>query len=64
MSTFGSEFTVIKQAVEYAHGLCYKLRMMGIACEEPAFVYGDNMAVLSNTTVPVLLLIVTVVTMV
>ena len=34
-------------------GLYYKLQMMGILCEEPAFVYDDNMSVLSNTTVPV-----------
>ena len=26
--------------------------MMGIQCEDPAFVYGDNKLVLSNTIVP------------
>ena len=51
MSTFRSEFTSMKQAVEYACGLKYKLRMMGIPCEDPAFVYGDNKLVLANTTV-------------
>ena len=53
VSTFGSEFTATKQVVEYMSGLCYTLQMMGIACEERVFVYGDNMLVLSNTTVPV-----------
>ena len=41
----------MKQAVEYVCGLKYKLRMMGIPCEDPAFVYGDNKLVLANTTV-------------
>ena len=51
VSTFGSEFTATKQAVKYVRGLCYKLRIMGIACEELAFIYGDNMSFLSNTTI-------------
>jgi hypothetical protein len=42
----------MKQAVEYVCGLCYKLRMMGILCEEPAFAYNCNISVLSNTSVP------------
>jgi len=52
VSTFGSEFTAMKQAVEYVRGLRYKLRMLGIPCDEPTFVYGDNKSVLANTTVP------------
>ena len=52
VSTFGSEFTAMKQAVEYVRGLRYKLRMLGIPCEEPSFVYGDNKSVLANTSVP------------
>ena len=51
-STFGSEFVAIKQATEYARGLRYKLRMMGITVDEPTFVYGDNQSVLANTTLP------------
>ena len=42
----------MKQVVEYVRGLRYKLRMMGIPCDEPVYVYGDNMLVLNNTTVP------------
>ena len=52
MSTLVSEFTAMKQDVEYFCGLRYKLRMMGILFEDPAFVYGENKSVLANTTVP------------
>jgi hypothetical protein len=51
-STFGSEFVAMKQATEYVRGLRYKLRMMGITVDEPAFVFGDNQSVLVNTTNP------------
>jgi hypothetical protein len=50
MSTFGSEFDAMKQATEYISGLRYKLRMMDITVDEPAFVFGDNQSVLVNTT--------------
>ena len=52
VSTFGSESTAMKQAAEYVRGLRYKLRMLGIPCDEPAFIYGDNRSVLANTTMP------------
>ena len=51
-STFGSEFTAMKQCCEYIRGLKYKLRMMGIPCEGPAYIEGDNQSVLANTTIP------------
>jgi hypothetical protein len=51
-STFGSEFIAMKQCCEYIRGLWYKLRMMGIPCEGPAYIYGDNQSVLANTTIP------------
>lgn len=51
-STFGSEFVAMKQATEYVRGLRYKLRMMGITVDEPAFVFGDNQSVLANTMNP------------
>ena len=51
-SSFGSEFIAMKQCTEYIRGLRYKLRMMGIPCEGPAFVYGNNQSVLANTTIP------------
>ena len=37
VSTYGSELTAMKQAVEYVRGLQYKLQMMGIPCEDPTF---------------------------
>ena len=41
-STFDSEFVAMEQATEYIRGLRYKLRMMGITVDEPAYVFGDN----------------------
>ena len=51
-SSFGSEFTAMKQCTEYVRGLRYKLRMLGIPVELPTYIYGDNQSVLANTTVP------------
>ena len=52
MITFGSESIDMKQAVEYVCGLRYKIRTMGITCEDSDFVYGDNKSALANTKVP------------
>ena len=35
VSTFRSEFTAMKQAVEYVCGIRYKLQMIGILCQDP-----------------------------
>jgi hypothetical protein len=51
-SSFGSEFIAMKQCCEYLRGLRYKLRMMGIPCEGPAYIFGDNQSVLYNTSIP------------
>ena len=51
-SSFGSEFIAMKQCCEYIRGLRYKLRMMGIPCEGPAYILGDNQSVLANTSIP------------
>ena len=51
-SSFGSEFTAMKQCCEYLQGLRYKLRMMGIPVNGPAYIFGDNQSVLANTTIP------------
>ena len=51
-SSFGSEFMAMKHCTEYVRGLRYKLRMMGIPCDLPTFIFGDNKSVLANTTVP------------
>ena len=42
----------MKIAIEQIESLRYKLRMMGIPCNDPTFIYGDNKSVLSNTSVP------------
>jgi hypothetical protein len=51
-SSFGSEFIAMKQCCKCLRGLCYKLQMMGIPCEGPAYILGDSQSVLANTTVP------------
>ena len=51
-SSFGSKFIPMKQCCEYVRGLRYKLRMMGISCDDPTFTYGDNQSVLANINVP------------
>ena len=51
-SSFGSEFIAMKQCCEHLRGLRHKLRMMGIPCDGPAYVFGDNQSVLANTTIP------------
>ena len=51
-SSFGSEFMAMKHCCEYVRGLRIKLRLMGIPCEEPTFIYGDNQSVLCNSAKP------------
>jgi len=51
-SSFGSEFIAMKVCCEYLRGLRYKLRMMGIPCDFPSYVYGDNQSVLVNSSKP------------
>ena len=51
-SSFGSEFIAMKACCEYIRGLRYKLRMMGIPCDFPAYIFGDNQSVLVNSSKP------------
>jgi hypothetical protein len=51
-SVFGAEFVAMKNGMEAVRGLRYKLRMMGIPIEGPAYVYGDNMSVIHNAQRP------------
>ena len=51
-SSFGSEFTALKTAVELTEGILYKLRMMGVPVQFPAFIKGDNISVIKNRSVP------------
>ena len=56
MSTFGSEFMVLKIAIEQIKGIQYKPRMMGIPIDGHAHVCNDNMSVIVNSTRPKLTL--------
>jgi hypothetical protein len=52
-STFGSEFVVMRVAIEMIEGLVrYKLRMMGIRIDGLTNVFCDNAAVVRNSTAP------------
>lgn len=51
-STFGSEFQAMKNAVELAEALRYKLRMFGVPLDGPTNIFCDNEAVYKNTTRP------------
>lgn len=51
-SSFGSEFSAMKTAVELVEGLRYKLRMMGIPIDGPAHVKADNMSMVNNSSKP------------
>ena len=42
----------MKQPCEYLRGLRFKLQMMGIPCEGPAYIHRDNKSVLANTSTP------------
>eukprot|EP00957_Ditylum_brightwellii_P060915 4623845-Ditylum_brightwellii.AAC.1 len=50
--TITRQSKTVKQCCEHIRGLLYKLQMMGIPCEGPAYIYGDNKSVLTNTTIP------------
>ena len=49
---FGAEFVAMKNGMEALRGIRYKLQMMGVPINGPAYVYGDNMSVIHNTQRP------------
>ncbi len=51
-SSFGSEFSAMKTAVELVEGLRYKLRMMGCPLDGPTHIKADNMSVIHNCSNP------------
>jgi hypothetical protein len=51
-SVFGAEFVTMKNGIETCRGLCYKLRMMGVALSGPIYVYGDSMYGVHGTQRP------------
>jgi hypothetical protein len=51
-STYGSEFVALRIATEFAIGLRYHLRMLGIPISGPTNMFCDNQSVVINATVP------------
>ena len=51
-SSFGSELSAMKTAVELVEGLRYKLRMMGVPLEGSTYIKADNMSVVHNCSNP------------
>ena len=51
-STYGSELVAARIAVEQIMELRYKLRMLGFKVTQPARLLCDNLAVVTNTTLP------------
>ena len=51
-SSYGSELVATRIAIELVQELRYKLRMLGANIEDSTIMYGDNMSVVLNTTVP------------
>ena len=51
-STFGSEITAMKNAIELIEALRYKLRMFGVPVEGPTNIFCDNEAVVKNCSTP------------
>jgi Reverse transcriptase (RNA-dependent DNA polymerase) len=51
-SSYGSELVAARIAIELIQELRYKLRMLGIPVTTSTSMYGDNMSVILNTTVP------------
>ena len=51
-STFGSDFTALKLAVELVIAFWYKLRMFGVPLEGPTDILCDKEAVFKNTSTP------------
>ena len=51
-NTFGSEFIVMKTAVEQIEALRYKLCMFGVPLEGPTNIFCDNESVFKNASIP------------
>jgi len=51
-STYGSELVAARIATELALALRYRLRVLGVPILGPALLYGDNMSVIINCSLP------------
>jgi hypothetical protein len=55
-ATFGSEFTAARIAVGQIIDLRTTLRYLGVPVNEKSFMFGDNQAVVNNSSIPLSLL--------
>ena len=51
-ATYGSEFVAARIAVEQIMDLRYTLRMFGVPIEGPSWMFGDNLSVVIQGTIP------------
>ncbi len=51
-ATYGSEFMAARQAVEQIMDLRYTLRSFGVPLDGPAWLFGDNKSVVTQSTLP------------
>ena len=51
-ATYGSEFIAARIATEQIIDLRYTLRMLGAPIQSPAYMFGDNQSVITNSTLP------------
>ena len=52
LSTFGSKIVAPRTTVEIVNGMHYKLRMMDVAINGPAYIFGYNMSVVNGASIP------------
>ena len=52
LSTFGSKIVALRTTVEIVNGMHYKLRMMDVAINGPAYIFGYNMSVVNGASIP------------
>ena len=51
-AVFGARIIAMRQGMEAARGLQYKLQMMGVPIAGPTYIYGDNMSSINSTQQP------------
>ena len=51
-ATYGSEFVAARTATEQIMDLRYSLRALGVPLDGPAWMFGDNQAVITSSTIP------------
>ncbi|MGH7955201.1 MAG: Ty1/Copia family ribonuclease HI, partial [Gloeomargaritales cyanobacterium] len=51
-ATYGSEFIAARQATDQIVDLRYTMRRLGVPLDGPAWMFGDNQSVVTNSTIP------------